>query len=171
VRFEGKFKNEKGEVVDWWFEAPSENALRTYLNGRGWEAIFLKTSSDKLSSGRGIDGWTVLSFGVISGFFLFLFVKFVGRFLIGITFFMFVGDASHPEHLAARKVLLILHRFVLFLTEPIERLFNPRAPISGYGGILIECGDLLYYIAISTLLLLFFSGKRSTNPNIGNEVK
>ncbi len=50
MKFEGKFKNEKGEIVDWWFQAPDENALKKHLDEKNWEIIQLKKSLPGVSA-------------------------------------------------------------------------------------------------------------------------
>jgi len=45
MRFDGKFINDKGQEVDWWFEAPSQEALEKHLNDIGWKLLdWQKTS-------------------------------------------------------------------------------------------------------------------------------
>jgi len=47
MRFEGKFKNEKGEIVYRWFEAASAWKLRKHLDTIGWKIIDLKRGDGK----------------------------------------------------------------------------------------------------------------------------
>ena len=56
MRFQGKFINERGEEVEWWFEAPSSEALMQHLGKIGWRVVsFAATdiiggpSSDKVA--------------------------------------------------------------------------------------------------------------------------
>lgn len=39
MRFEGIFVNKSGEQVNWWFEAPNQDALEKHLSKIGWKAI------------------------------------------------------------------------------------------------------------------------------------
>ena len=46
--FEGAFINDKGQQVDWWFQAPNENALREHLKNRSWKIVNLIRGNSSL---------------------------------------------------------------------------------------------------------------------------
>lgn len=46
MKFEGTFINEKGREVNWWFEAPSEDALKQHLEKIGWKIVSMYASAE-----------------------------------------------------------------------------------------------------------------------------
>jgi len=46
MKFEGRFINERAEIVNWWFEAPSEEDLLLHLSKIGWKKIVLTRSPE-----------------------------------------------------------------------------------------------------------------------------
>jgi hypothetical protein len=48
MRYDGTFLNEKGQTVNWWFEAPSDEALRAHLDEA--VAIYNQTPHESLQN-------------------------------------------------------------------------------------------------------------------------
>ncbi len=76
MKYKGKFIDDQGETIYCWFEAPSEEALRKHLQGKGWQVVSItrgwKSKIERELSAFGVPPSVFGAIGVLVGLYILL---------------------------------------------------------------------------------------------------